>query len=400
MQKINRQKKPDFSSKGIKKISESIGSALLFLFLFSGLIECVNTDCIVHDGKCDPLVTFVLFFAGTDNTGDTTIPQVQTLKTNLTQCWDNGGVLLGSCVGTGQDGEHQIGLTRSFTGPTQHATYTSDYTTTDITTGLVWKSCTEGLTGSACGGGALATATWVNATTTTCQVLNTLNAGSGYAGHNNWRLPKIEELGTLVDFAYADTNWFFNNPFPATLASAYWSVSGYDAGNSWLVRFTGDAVDASGLSARNVRCVSSGPWPTTPAFTDNGDGTVNDSATNLVWQKCSRGQNNDATCSGGATTADWTTALNYCNSLGLAGKIWRLPNVNELKSIVDYTVSGPSINAAAFPATDVANFYWSASTNVATPARASNVDFAMGRVYSSNHFKTNTLNVRCVTSRV
>lgn len=74
-------------------------------------------------------------------------------------------------------------------------------------------------------------------------------------------------------------------------------------------------------------------------FVDNGDGTVTDMVNYLRWQKCSMGQNNDATCSGMATTALWQAALFYCGNLSLAGKpvgSRRLPNINELLSIVDF----------------------------------------------------------------
>lgn len=96
-------------------------------------------------------------------------------------------------------------------------------------------------------------------------------------------------------------------------------------------------------------------------FTDNGDGTVTDQNTNLRWQKCSMGQTNDTTCSGTATTVTWQGALNYCNALTLAGKTWRLPNINELKSIADRARMNPSIDTTFFPST-IAHYYWSSST--------------------------------------
>jgi hypothetical protein len=59
---------------------------------------------------------------------------------------------------------------------------------------------------------------------------------------------------------------------------------------------------------------------------------------------CSQGQNNDSTCSGTATTATWQQALQYCNSLTLASKSWRLPSFNELKSLVKYSAYSPPID--------------------------------------------------------
>ena len=102
-----------------------------------------------------------------------------------------------------------------------------------------------------------------------------------------------------------------------------------------------------------------------PVLVDNGDGTVTDKSKGLIWQKCSAGQNNDASCSGTANTY-WlqnTGALSYCNGLYLAGiSEWRVPNVDELKSILDRTkVSGPMIDDSFFPAT-VADKYITSTT--------------------------------------
>ena len=54
--------------------------------------------------------------------------------------------------------------------------------------------------------------------------------------------------------------------------------------------------------------------PAWAAFTDNGDGTITDSTTGLVWDKCSRGQVWDnttppGTCTGAASSYDWAAAL-------------------------------------------------------------------------------------------
>ena len=53
-------------------------------------------------------------------------------------------------------------------------------------------------------------------------------------------------------------------------------------------------------------------------FTDNGDGTVKDQATNLVWQKCSLGLSGTSCGSGSAITATWVSAVASCNGFALA----------------------------------------------------------------------------------
>ncbi len=130
-------------------------------------------------------------------------------------------------------------------------------------------------------------------------------------------------------------------------------------------------------------------------YTDNGNGTVTDSATGLVWQKCSNGQN-ATSCSGSASILTWSNAITYCNGLTLAGRTWRLPNVNELRTIVDYTKStAPTIDTTAFPSTQ-SNFYWSSSTYASYTNQAWWVNFNNGEVGS--YYKADvSFSVRCVT---
>ncbi|MDX1957356.1 MAG: DUF1566 domain-containing protein [Leptospiraceae bacterium] len=130
------------------------------------------------------------------------------------------------------------------------------------------------------------------------------------------------------------------------------------------------------------------------SYTDNGDGTVTDSAMDLVWQKCSRGQNNDAICSGAATTANWAEAGAYCTGLIFASKIWRLPSRLELETLPDYGISNPVINGTVFPAT-VASSYWSSTTDAIIPANAWLVSFTVGIV--NTNLQSSGANVRCVS---
>ena len=107
--------------------------------------------------------------------------------------------------------------------------------------------------------------------------------------------------------------------------------------------------------------------PSAGRFTDNGDGTVADNCTGLMWQK--------ATAPG---THTWQEALQYCEGLEFAGHDdWRLPNVRELQSIVDYGRWGPSIDPV-FGAEY--GWYWSSSTSVSLPVLAWLVHFGGGYV--------------------
>jgi hypothetical protein len=130
-------------------------------------------------------------------------------------------------------------------------------------------------------------------------------------------------------------------------------------------------------------------------FTDNGDGTVTDTGTNLRWQKCSGGLIADATCSGTAATYTWQNALIYCSSLTLAGRSWRVPSVEELKSIIDEGRSNPSIDTTYFPGT-VSNGYWTSTTHTPNAIWAWMIYFWAGRVTISS--KTDVIYVRCVST--
>ena len=79
-------------------------------------------------------------------------------------------------------------------------------------------------------------------------------------------------------------------------------------------------------------------------FVDNGNGTITDNATGLTWmQEDSGALISGTTVSGGL---NWQEALNWCESLDYAGATdWRLPDIKELHSIVDYTRSPDTTNS-------------------------------------------------------
>jgi hypothetical protein len=118
--------------------------------------------------------------------------------------------------------------------------------------------------------------------------------------------------------------------------------------------------------------------PNPEAYTDNGDQTITDNVTGLMWQK--------AVAKGMYT---WTQAVAYCPTLTLAGHgDWRLPSRIELVSIVDVG-RVPSIDGTYFPATPLSPF-WSSSSN----GDAWDVIFSSG--YTSLNAMFNTYYVRCV----
>ena len=92
------------------------------------------------------------------------------------------------------------------------------------------------------------------------------------------------------------------------------------------------------------------PSPTT-RFVDNGDGTITDTRTNLMWSK--------ATLSDACVTQH--KAAEICAGLDLAGhKDWRLPTVEELFPLADRTRQNPAIDTEAFPDTQ-SDWYWTST---------------------------------------
>lgn len=103
-------------------------------------------------------------------------------------------------------------------------------------------------------------------------------------------------------------------------------------------------------------------------FVNNGDGTVTDNCTGLMWQQ--------TRAPGGY---NWQEALKYCDSLELAEHSdWRLPSIRELHSILDYGRFDPAIDAA-FDA-DTIEWYWTSTTYEGDATLAWDISFYHGAV--------------------
>ena len=111
-------------------------------------------------------------------------------------------------------------------------------------------------------------------------------------------------------------------------------------------------------------------------FTLIGDGSiVRHDTTGLEWKRCAVGQTwSGSTCTGSASIYIWQEALQVADA---AGEGWRLPNVNELRSIVEECRSNPAINRVVFPNTDPL-FFWSASPDAIASDGAWYVSFSNG----------------------
>ncbi|MBM9576590.1 DUF1566 domain-containing protein [Leptospira sp. 201903070] len=122
-------------------------------------------------------------------------------------------------------------------------------------------------------------------------------------------------------------------------------------------------------------------------FVDNGDGTITDLGNALIWQKTADG-----------TQRNWANALTYCNGLSLTSRVWRLPSVTELRSILDHTqATSPIINGTYFLGT-VNQYYWTSTTYRYSggTVEAWAINFTSG--FTSSGGKTASYYVRCVAS--
>jgi hypothetical protein len=87
-----------------------------------------------------------------------------------------------------------------------------------------------------------------------------------------------------------------------------------------------------------------------PSYSDNGDGTIKDNVTKLVWQKADGGE------------MTWEMAKNYCSQLTIAGYSWRLPDSHELFGILNQGLM-PAIDKKIFTYTD-AEYWWTGQADL------------------------------------
>ncbi len=291
------------------------------------------------------------------------------VDTGQTACYDDvGNVILPPLPGGafyGQDAQVQ--------GTQAAYQDNGDGTISDLNTGLMWQQSPD----------------LVNQSTYSEAI-----AGAGtfdLAGHDNWRLPTIKELYSLTDFRgssfsltpYLDTNYFdfrFGDESlgERVIDGQYWSATEYVG-----TVFGGDAAvfgvnfadgRIKGYPKQHptgeeltqfVRYVRGNTDYGQNNYVDNGDGTITDTATGLMWMKADSG-----------TAMNWEEALGYIENLDTAGHgDWRLPDAKELQSIVDYTRAPDAadvlMQSAAidpiFEITDTESYFWTGTTLLEGP---------------------------------
>jgi len=211
------------------------------------------------------------------------------------------------------------------------------------------------------------------------------------AGFTNWRLPSAHEAFSILNHQYANPS-LLSTVFPVSLAEYWWTADRQynDTNKIWATNAGGgignhprtETISAGGTKKFHVRAVRDVVSPTTVAnaFTDNGNQTITDNLTQLVWQKNPR-----------IDSMTWEDALQYADTFQLAGYTdWRLPNIKELQSINDEKRGSPSINKTFFP-TAITGKYFSSTTLPNQTTKAWYLDTQYG--ITTYQYKTVKLNV-------
>jgi len=255
----------------------------------------------------------------------------------------------------------------------------SGTTVTENVIGLTWQKEDDGIQYNWYEASGTYDATYNPGSTDVCGSLN-------LDGYSDWRLPTAKELMSIVNYG-AGGPAIDITYFPNTSSDHYWSstpsVVIFDY--AWSVYFASGWLFSDPFSdGACVRCVRGSSWGGND-FVDNGDGTVTDNITGLIWQQADDG-----------VARRWEDALSYCENLTLAGSSdWRLPDIKELESIVDYTTQSPAIDTTYLPTTQSLD-YWSSTTRVGSFDYAWSVNFAYGWTGYQGDKAGTFLHVRCV----
>jgi hypothetical protein len=198
------------------------------------------------------------------------------------------------------------------------------------------------------------------------------------SGYTDWRLPLAAELFSIQDLQRSNPA-LDPSAFTAGTAEYWWSSETQvnDSTKVWVTNAGGgignhrrtETISAGGAKRFHARAVRQ-PVPSvllSNRFSDNGDGTVTDHSTDLVWQSVPY-----------SDSLTWEQALGYADTLTLAGESdWRLPNVKELQSLTDLAHYNPCFDTTYF-SMPVQGKYWSSTTLQNQSAQAWYLDSRFG----------------------
>jgi len=210
---------------------------------------------------------------------------------------------------------------------------------------------------------------------------------SQFGGFNDWRLPSINELYSIV--SSKNNNPTINqNYFPSIKSSSYWS-SDKKVNNetyAWGVKFnTGESYVSPISISMNVIAVRGNSICSQDNMIYNDEQTIVDTNTGLMWQTQ-------------VIKKTWDEALAYCEHLDYAGFTdWRLPNIKEVRSIFNFKAGKPEINLV--DSSDIENpdrilsiqitdCMWSSSTNPDLTENTKVMSLYDGNDYNYNKSET------------
>ncbi len=337
--------------------------------------------------------------SSTDSSASSSSAVVQNYKiadTDQSKCFDSYSGSDVTCNANGYDADYD--------GNQPSYTVNGDVVTDNVT-GLIWTQSTD-LDGD-------------DVTTDAGDKLTQSEAidycaDLSLGGYNDWRLPDIKTLYSLILFSGVDASSYTGSdtssltPFLSSsfsrafgdqsvgeriIDAQYATTSNYvyyvfDHQEAMFgVNFVDGRIKGYPLDKTfYVLCVRGNEDYGVNDFTNNGDATVTDNATGLMWQQ------NDQ------QSSDFEDAIGLCEEASTAGhEDWRLPNVKELHSILDYSRSPDTTNSAAidpiFNATSFTNeegeidwgYYWSSTTHEDTRNGANGSYVAFGRGLGTMH---------------
>lgn len=245
-------------------------------------------------------------------------------------------------------------------------------------------------------------------------------------GYSDWRVPNIKELYSLIDFRgytgfsrgsfrsgapenaipfintdyfdfeygdvsagerYIDAQWLSSTKYVSTTMNGSETLFGVNFADGRIKGYGYQLPRSSREKKFYTRYVRGNAYGAND-FVDNGDGTITDRATGLMWMRADSGK-----------AINWQEALKYAEDLAYAGyDDWRLPNAKELQYIVDYsrspdTTGSPAIDSI-FRTTSIVNeagkkdypCFWTSTTHLTGPNPGASAAYvAFGRALGKMH---------------
>ena len=214
---------------------------------------------------------------------------------------------------------------------------------------------------------------------------------------NDWRMSTRKEYSTILNYGRVspalDENYF---PYSTANEVSYWTISEYhdDPNQVWKILMSFGLIYEGPKTPdlHKVQCVRGDSEPAA-SYTDNGNGTVTDNVTGLMWEQ----KTNDGGSRDKDDTYIWKDALSYCENLILSSYYdWRIPTPKELERLIDLGSSSPAIDTTYFPNTNN-GFYWTGTTCSGCHKKvAFAMDFSDGELFKGNKEVDYELYVRCV----